>query len=316
MSRVVVLLAAVVLALASLPSASASASSSSSSAGALGHLDALLELAMYRDMDTAADAPNGALMQEVARTDTEVTFARKDDSDNSVRSVTFALGGGVAASDSAGSDSDSSLLSTSSRVGGACGKPLCQTSGPWQTKCEESVCWPLCLSTVFDVAVEGASDEDEFNDQVAEPGHQTALQGLFLGIGCSVHAGCCPVDARLARWTESKLQGAQQNALPIPFCKHMKDREAACAACSATVTVTPKGEETCEAHFKPADVEGAEESFERANMASPATVHKSYKEKVGRGRGRMGRDAALLRLDGNNARAVMCSPSLLSVCAC
>jgi len=61
----------------------------------------------------------------------------------------------------------------------------------------------------------------------------------------------------------------------------MKDREAACAACAATVTVTPKGEETCEAHFKPADVEGAEEAFERANMASPATQHKSYKEKVG-----------------------------------
>ena len=109
--------------------------------------------------------------------------------------------------------------------------------------------------------------------------HQNAIQGVFLGIGCSEHTGCCPKDGRLATWTESKLQGAHQYGLPLPFCKHAKDRPKACEACQVTVTVKPKGAEICEHHYKPMSIEATGAAFARGKTPPFVYPHKSYKEK-------------------------------------
>jgi hypothetical protein len=76
------------------------------------------------------------------------------------------------------------------------------------------------------------------------------------------------------------MQGAHQYGLPLPFCKHAKDRAKACEACQVTVTVKPKGAEMCENFYKPMSVADAAESFGRSGGTPiPEPPHKSYKEK-------------------------------------
>jgi hypothetical protein len=114
-------------------------------------------------------------MVELERPDSTVTFARIDHED-AIHSLTFNIDTASAstAQQADSSSADQSLLSTSSTVGGACAKPLCSTIGPWQARCLESVCYPLCLSTVFDVEVVGAGESEDFVSQLAEPQHQNA----------------------------------------------------------------------------------------------------------------------------------------------
>ena len=256
---------------------SASALSAAELAQGAAHLDALLDLALYADMETARDGmdrmPLDKRMSETARTEDSVTYSRTESSDHSMRSITF--------NTRSHSHTDTALLATGSSVrGSSCGKDMCKAAGPWSSKCEESVCFPLCLGTVFDVEVtpEGG-DNEAFNAAVSSGEASAAVQGLFLGIGCSEFAGCCEKGPKLAQWTESKLGGPQVTALPLEFCKSTEDREAACAACKVKVSVKPKGAETCEAHFQPAAIADAAAAFTRTKTKAPETQHKSFKEK-------------------------------------
>jgi len=230
--------------------------------------------------------PVTAELEEAHRDETTVTFARKDKKGN-VRSITMQQEAHEFNEDAhhdADDDEHSSapsFLSTQSRarVGGACGKPLCKTIGPWQEKCEKSVCFPLCLSSMMDITVKGTGPNEQFNSELEETGYATAIQGVLLGIGCSEHTGCCEKNEELARWTESKLSGHNQYSLPTPFCKFMGNRTEACQACKVDLQVTARGEAACERFFEPPPIVGGEEAFKRAQMQSTPPAHKSYKER-------------------------------------